>query len=434
MYWGGGSLNVSKIEIGGFLEIMKKFMILMLSLAVLFSFAACDNSSNTPDTEEPTTPSEVPYGQTVALATAEKAAIGSAFDVFDASTKIVEDEEAAENYKVDVAGTQYTITYSKATEGTTDVEDASLTIVLNGVDVTKDEKATSREIQLSTYTMTFSKPEASTYARIEGTYAGYVTGKLAATVDAAGTLTALAVDSTAPVVYLPEVATKVTGLTYGGIDVNAKYFVANLNKGATDTSPASYEYKKTANTTAQQTAIEGFVTVLIGDNTTDKLANLVADLTKEGAVAKGVYDSTGDGKATITFTAGNEAVKLASDDSSQYVYLPANGSMVLELVGAEDGNAASGSFTVAKYTFVSGTLRVCDTDDINDVHDAFSSITLNGVSGKATGTVKSNGSTVVNAVDTLAFTDTTAGTVTASAIVAPQYGATAETVTVDYAD
>ena len=45
---GGGSLNVSKIEIGGFLEIMKKFMILMLSLAVLFSFAACDNSTVNP--------------------------------------------------------------------------------------------------------------------------------------------------------------------------------------------------------------------------------------------------------------------------------------------------------------------------------------------------------------------------------------------------
>ena len=45
---GGGSLKVSKIEIGGFWNIMKKFMILLLSLAVLFSFAACDNSSNTP--------------------------------------------------------------------------------------------------------------------------------------------------------------------------------------------------------------------------------------------------------------------------------------------------------------------------------------------------------------------------------------------------
>ncbi len=28
---------------------MKKFLVILLSLAVLFGFAACDNSSNTPD-------------------------------------------------------------------------------------------------------------------------------------------------------------------------------------------------------------------------------------------------------------------------------------------------------------------------------------------------------------------------------------------------
>ena len=51
---------------------MKKFMILMLSLAVLFSFAACDNSSSTPDTgDDNETPVNIDYAKYAAQETAD---------------------------------------------------------------------------------------------------------------------------------------------------------------------------------------------------------------------------------------------------------------------------------------------------------------------------------------------------------------------------
>ena len=431
---------------------MKKFMILLLSLAVLFSFAACDNSSDTPTTE-PGDEGSVSYAVTKQIGKDVADFIGGFFTKgFGASQNFVTSGTvqvaaapdwlagAIAKYELEDANTYTSVSYVVTVEGTTDIEDQAYTLTIYGKDAKNYTSAeTTREVNLSSYQLDFSYPDLQgsnpTYERIEGSVTGFVTGSMDVTIDNTGKVTALAMDSTAPSVYLPEVTAKAEGVSYGTLSVDAADLLANINEGAgASSSPYSYDAKRKENISTIEGDIKGFVTVLTGANSTDKLASLVADLTAQGAVAKGVYDSTGNGKATITFTAGNDAVKLASDSSSKYVFLPANGTMVLELTGATSGSAASGSFAVAGYTFVSGTLRVCDTDDINDVHDAFSSITLNGVSGKATGTVKSNGATVVNGVDTLVFTDTTAGTVTASAIVAPEYGATAETVTADYAN
>ena len=142
---------------------MKKIMILMLSLAVLFSFAACDNSSNTPDTSEEEQGTSVDYSKIVTMGATIKSDVADMFSVFTASKPIITGGEVADpttsgttttSFSVVDDKTYTSVSYSKVVKGTTDVEDESYTLTITGVDTeTKSfTEVPERTVNLSTYT------------------------------------------------------------------------------------------------------------------------------------------------------------------------------------------------------------------------------------------------------------------------------------------
>ena len=97
---------------------MKKFMILLLSLAVLFSFAACDNSSNTPADEPSTGVSDYVVSD---LAKSIPSDINDALDgttgVFVSSKLTVTDGALASGYTLSSDYKTLSYTETKAAEG-----------------------------------------------------------------------------------------------------------------------------------------------------------------------------------------------------------------------------------------------------------------------------------------------------------------------------
>ena len=236
-------------------------------------------------------------------------------------------------------------------------------------------------------------------------------------------------------------------MKYGNAEVSPEYLLANINKNGETTAktPANYNEVKNAAIKTAQGAIADYVTLLLGGEDAATLAALVdpADgLLAEGSKVTGTYDATGAGTATVTFKADDSPLllvtKTAESNITQSIYLPANGSLVIEFAGKTGVDATSASFAIDSFKIVSGTVLACKANNLAPA-DTFDSITLAGITGDATGTVVSNSATSnakVSEITTLAFTATSVDAGTAVATVKginPEYGAAAQSVTVDYA-
>ena len=259
----------------------------------------------------------------------------------------------------------------------------------------------------------------------------------------------ISVGSAAPVLFLPEADSKVSGVTYGEVGADETYLLANINEAittATLTNVKDYDETVKENTEEAEDAIAGYVKLLLGSNGGTDLAELFAkDLLAEDSKVTGTYNPSEHGSAVITITAGSEPELIASDAAStpgpvtKSIYVPANSTLVITLYGDEDVDANTGSFSVESFGIESGSILVAGAD-YKAPNAAFERIILSGVTGAATGTVTSNQSTSVAKVTDFEVTVDSAfaeGTGTASASVKeikPEYNSAAQTVTVKLAD
>ena len=441
---------------------MKKIMILMLSLAVLFSFAACDNSSNTPEpTPEPgESTGTVPYGTVKTIGSGISSLVDELFTAgFAADSDIVETSGtvtsvsdataptgmtgAEAKYVVEDANTYTTVSYVVTYKGITPTEDASYTLTIYGEDAEDyDANDTTRVVNLSSYDLEFSTPDsnADEYTRIAGTVSGFVTGTLDVTIDNAGKVTALSVGSEELAVYLPETAAKVTGIKYGTLDVDADDLLANVNEGA-DASASPYAYDKVVetNTETAEGAIKAWVSLLTGANSgATSLSGLMTGMTDEDSQVKGTYDQE-NATATITYTAAAQAPLMIASDAAtatKSIWVPAGQSLTVVLTGKD---ATATGMKVTDFSIANATLDVRGADNATMVtpSEGFDRITIANLAGEITAGTVTCANGYVSAVGTALTFATTPEAGTASATVEgikPELNAADVAVIVNYAD
>ena len=337
---------------------MKKIMILMLSLAVLFSFAACDNSSNTPsDTTDDDQPA-ITSG--AALAAAESSVVAAEFGKintsFGADAKIWDTDKLGAGYSVDLAGNS--ITWTQAyDEAVVDLETTYTTITVSGADITPVANvATQKVILLDSYTLEFCQPISSnalTSGFASGTVSGDMIGKVTITLaDGKVTGVTVAVASTpemtgltgkiptAVVSFLPTDASDVE-LNYDGAEVDAQKFVDYINSArvndalengydVADTLTSYALYKAYWDAQYESDAYTKLSAAILDAN--DGIANLI-DFDKPGLSSTYNYGQS-ESSATITFTNGTEAdVTFVAADSGYTYSVPVGGTVTIALSG-----------------------------------------------------------------------------------------------------
>ena len=126
---------------------MKKIMILLLSLAVLFSFAACDNSSSEPSGDETT-----PVGPNNADKFVADQLNTYFTDIATRLAKVYAASTAEDGAKVgtDEVSLTYTFVDTKAVGST---PATLVTVTVKGTDVSADKDAAVRDVRLESYTM-----------------------------------------------------------------------------------------------------------------------------------------------------------------------------------------------------------------------------------------------------------------------------------------
>ena len=302
---------------------MKKIMILLLSLAVLFSFAACDNSSNTPDTGDETneTPVNIDYakyaaegtaalfyGQTPSIKIGEL--IGEANEYersFDGKNVVIEKTQSTGDWvgtiKITLSG-DYTAPTKSGDDGTLAVNDYTIEA--------KDLKVYIKDVQ--------NPASESTYS----TYSFNITGAIKGIADitiAKGTTVPDIGSATAVYAPLPGQSASITMVVPVSVDAdgNTKYetrtysdaeYKANLAALATS-KPAEYMEEITeaylADVNAKDVDLVKLVASFVDGSVTEeqkKTANATVtyDVTT-AATADNKWEEKGT--VTITFTGTN---------------------------------------------------------------------------------------------------------------------------------
>ena len=402
---------------------MKKIMILMLSFAVLFSFAACDNSSNTPDTSEEEqggtvseryiseyatiienmikgvklTGSEYYAVEAVDYATAK---VGMD-DIFTAENILLGADDAyainaEDGYDANADYTQISRTVTIDTTMPGFSKDTVVTLTLNGI-VTNPNAASSEDktVQYETYTYAFETPVYDLSGKVvllTGSIKGYVTG-YGMTVKADGT--AATVSAATPQFILPstESAGDITSKVGDNTNLTSATLLSVLNT-EDYTSAGIISYKgyvdgKIGNSTTGYTKdIADYVALLTGSSNSifDLLVkadgiNINAATKPEGLAVE--YDgSKTSGTATITWTipesATAEAVVIAGDSSSGKYLELAPGDPLTITFNSKPNTDATDSFDVDTFT-ISGTFKAySDADTAETKFAEIYDVTVNG--------------------------------------------------------
>ena len=411
------------------LEIMKKFMILMLSLAVLFSFTACDNSGDTPATDEPSS------GVTTEIANTAASTATTAINDTTGFTSLVAAGAQASKVGTALADiTTLTITKTDTNAPSFGLEPATQTIVLSGINTSAatDNGTSGNEydVTFNTFDYTYTAYGYDVNGEVithTATISGHLAGSVKATVatDAATGLVSTYTLAGTPSYILDEA--NAISFTVGDVVYDADSFTNALNLDA-DGGAIATTYTKYANDqdTKYQAAIDGFVTALTGENGSDAgkvtlatvLATAITDKTEGMTIS---YTGTAtSGSATITYKPTKDVV-VANDGSSHILVLPAESTLTVTLASASNVQATD-SFTAATYT-LSGNFNVytayTDTET-NTPNGDFTSISVTGLSGVAGGTVTGGTGDVVESIASVEFTTKTAGSASATCPVGPQ--------------
>ena len=438
------------------MEIMKKFMILMLSLAVLFSFAACDNSSPAVDDDDDQTVVETNDYAKRAVAEVN-AVLSHAFTdstgFFYAGKAVMTDGKYSDDYTADVvAGT---VTYSKHDDNAVaGLAETYTTVTLSGVDITEDDApATEKTILLTSYTIDFSKdPEANNgvygsldpvAGKITGNVIGMITFEDLTSTGAIGeetTITVTAATASDPAVaatgisakvvaFLPEDASS-QSVTFCGTPVSSADLVAYLNSTRTNSGVVvDYEVASTviasnakykaywAESKFGKTVYTNLMTDVV-QLATAGLKDIVLDTDMVGRTTQYTEGSTTTpSTAVITFTNSDpdNPMQFATDGTDLVYAIPVGGSISVTLEGK--AGATKGSFSATDFT-VNGRLDVYKYASpvvMNDttLNADYKYVDIDGLTGKFKTPVTVTQGAKENGVDTatidaaLAFADAT---------------------------
>ena len=435
---------------------MKKIMILMLSLAVLFSFAACDNSSNTPSggEEQPddtvdtivasTTVKKIAEGlmkvldgkaSTIAVIGPDGAAVADATDEIGiadllaaangnaVSKGVFETFKGDDSVTVTAADPANIVITKKLADGIDGITSPStVTLTVSGIDTTNSD-ATTKDIVLQSFKYDFDIQTTSTlsesvgeYAVLSGSVSGYLVGTAKAKVDDTGKVTEFTVNSGASnknvLVILSDDASVVSA-ELGDAKCENLYGLMNAvtTKTGYNSSSDAYSYAgyQKSKIDPIKTDIDTVVKVLIGTNTSGTdLKAAFTDLSASSVTTKSFSRENG-GHAKLVYTVA-DSTKVAATASDATTL--STKTFTLDLYGDEKVTAGADSFTIDRFT-LSGTFAVAGSDA--EDYD-FDEIVVEVLAGDARGTVSTTDTTTVSAVTDLVFTDGTSVDLTSGSV------------------
>ena len=361
--------------------IMKKFIIAMLCVAVLFGFAACDNSSSEPSGDE------------TSSALISETSLSYAADVINGMLE-------GDTYSVQaLIGNEWTADQAvggKFVASAEDDGDAALKINPTKVTLTIDSVNSKTEGAVTTYnlnkfTYAFSTDTIAAdgnHAVLSGTLSGYIAADDIANVSTMAVSTAdgkttVSVDlnTNAKVVMLEKGSlsnVKIGNETADADDVTYLYNVL-VSAGTTwGTKVTKYDpYYKDTLLKGQQDAIKAYADALVAStgNVFDTIGKIAVDteLTRDITISE-------DGKtATVKFTNGGKEAKVVAGADTTALSIPAGESVTFTVTGTTAANAftmdATSTFTISASAALS--TPAADTE--------ITSISLNGVKGTVEG-------------------------------------------------
>ena len=359
---------------------MKKFMILMLSLAVLFSFAACDNSNaNAPAGDDDQTVDTTDYAYVVANYVEGKLSpatgtglIEKAFnagDVYTSGAYVVKG--------VSYDATTKTLSYTEKTDAVGELPDRYDTIILSGKDVStsSDISAHKTIIMLDSYKYTFvsaSHDYSDTVQTISGDVKGDFLAKLTVENNADGTLKDIDIAVVSPagkvLAFLPSETSDVVSISVNGKSASSENFIAYINDGVEYTAAddfvtsnkAYYDVQKKVGTQAVYGAVDAYIGTDATGLAKFLLDNYGATASRNAAVSSSATFATNAASATITYKndeAESASVGSVKYNSVDYVFtIPAGETFTVKL--ESDTTEQTGkTFDAVKYT-INGKLNV----------------------------------------------------------------------------
>ena len=356
---------------------MKKFMILLLSLAVLFSFAACDNNSSAP--ENPTDDT------TVISETALMNAAGVINDLLEGSKYSVQaliGDEWTASQAVD--GKFIAIDDEDEGNPALKINPTKVTLTINSVNNKTEGAVTTYNLNKFTYVFSTDTIGADgNHAVLSGTLTGYIAADDIAdvatmAVSTADGTTKVTIDDTNAKVVMFE-AGSISDVKIGeeAADADDIAYLYNLliDSSMSWSNVTLYDaYYKDTLLKGQQDAIKAYADALIADATSvfQKIGSATVadtDLTRDVSISE-------DGKiATVTFKNGGKTAYAISGADATELSIPAGQSVTFTVTGTTSSDTftmdTTSTFTVAS----SVALQTPDSDT------EIAAITLDGVKG-----------------------------------------------------
>ena len=414
---------------------MKKIMIALLAIAVLFGFAACDNSnSNTPSDAETPNALDVIAAQYFN-------------DLLTTLDERIESDYATIN---NLESLSFSI---KKTDGVGSTPATSIVVTVTGEDVTADEKATTRTVRLDSWTMNASDILDASYSYSVIDITG-LSGALQ------GTVTIDNTDATAPVIsdlqiermFAPVACTSAV-VSIGSVeyDVDTANVLAQISASVPYTDSATTnpllenyvteEFYENAMKSVYDSAIRTYVSAALTALDTDEFAKYVGTSAVETDFTTGTAntESVATLKYTIPGTEADKDIVLATSGSAT-ISLKKGTTFAISFESGdkgEDAGLSASTFSPKEYTITEATLVVSGSDDVSTVEGVTTdskALVLTNVSGTLTGgsiTLASDKISAITAASGLGAAVSGTATVSDAAIYADTTDATG-TVTVTY--
>lgn len=382
---------------------MKKILIALLAMAMLFSFAACDNSSNTPD--EPDDPTIVDPTTGAYVGEDVEGAVKTLFSIATSGDEVGFDSKGFEasvkdllgavdgsvdilataawstdhdKYAVEVSADYKTLTVTKAisaasANGTYPEQEAAIEV--RGFVTTDDAAGTVGDpikVRFNDFTYsykTYMTNKAGEIVPVVGSIDGYFVNTLEATVvtDADGKATSYKVNvydsATFDIVLDSEVDTFKLAIANSNVPSAMVFDVVGKDRVGAGFTHATY---KTEKEKAAKDDIAEYVTALLAndDNKSSLFAILSTEYGKLNATDKAaflVYDGTGAGKFTITAKLSEDVNLVGDGSTSATVVLPKGETLTIVVEGT--GKAEEAKFTPATMTITATKLNTNSAAD-----------------------------------------------------------------------
>ena len=368
---------------------MKKFLVILLSLAVLFGFAACDNSSSTPDEGQDSTVSvfndkdianAVAYvftettGFEGGIEAAVKDLLGGPGDLYSTSTWSGERDK----YTVTV-GTDYkTLKVEHAvsdasSEGTYPAEKATLEVTAFNTSADGTDGSTGKEYTAAFNTFTYGfesymTNEAGNIVPVTGSVKGYFANTATAeiTTDKDGVATYTVNAGSLKLVLSENPADFV--LTIGGETVPEGKVFDVIAKDDVGKDMTYATFMKGLDTSKGY--VDSYVKALLETDSTNKNSKLFATLAgvttaEDISVSYDKNANGGSGSISITYTPSAAAAKLVTGTNSEVLELAKDATITIVIAGKDV--ASDTSFVPATATISNTKLNTSGLADADGI-------------------------------------------------------------------